>query len=71
MTEEQISNITKKLQRILDNQAILDDKLNLIQRDLKDIKADNFALITNQKTFGRDQDKLMKDVETIKKSISK
>jgi phage shock protein A len=71
MTEEQISNITKKLQRILDNQNILDNKLDTIQRELKEVKTDIFTIIHNQQILGTDQDKLMKDVSIIKKSISR
>lgn len=71
MTEEQYNTLINRIQMVLDNQTILDNKLNGIQRQQKETQSDVVVVINNQRILGRDQDKLIEEVDSIKRQLKK
>jgi hypothetical protein len=71
MTEEQYTGIRKELSIIISNQDIINKNVNSLSTQLDRLQSDMQVSLNNEILLGSDQDKLIRDVQNIGRSIDR
>lgn len=70
MTSEQFDLIIQKLSNVIDNQIIIDKKLDRLINISQTAANKSSAAVDNQFVLGKETDQMMSDLKTIKRTTS-